>query len=256
LREIEDLSKICGDTLRRTKMQQEQTLSFGPFRVETSSQRLYRGAQVVKITAKAYGVLLQLLIHPGRVVTKDELFTAVWPGVVVSDAALTVVIGELRRALRDKGTKPRYLEAVYGQGYRFLPTVTTPPVSSSKFLVSGSSPPSTLVGRETELTHLQAWLDKALTGQRQIIFVTGEAGIGKTTVVEAFLSGIGQGGAGKAKGKRQKSKGKNRNPSTEHPTPSPWSVAGLGAVHRTVRRGGSVSPHPRSAGAALSRSGR
>jgi DNA-binding winged helix-turn-helix (wHTH) protein len=169
-------------------MEPEQILSFGPFRVDTSSQRLYRGTQIVKLTAKAFGVLLQLLTHPGRVVTKDELFTAVWPGVVVSDAALTVVIGELRRALRDKGTKPRYIEAVYGQGYRFIaPLVATPPVPGSRFQVSSFSPLPPVVGREAELAQLQGWFAKALDGHRQLVFVTGEAGIGKTTLVDALL---------------------------------------------------------------------
>ena len=43
------------------------------------------------------------------------------------------------------------------------------------------------MGREAELAQLHGWLDKALSGERQIVFVTGEPGIGKTTVVEAFL---------------------------------------------------------------------
>jgi predicted ATPase len=43
------------------------------------------------------------------------------------------------------------------------------------------------VGRETELARLYGWLEKARNGERQIVFVTGEPGIGKTTVVEALL---------------------------------------------------------------------
>lgn len=53
-----------------------------------------------------------------------------------------------------------------------------------------------LVGREAELAQLHKWLDKALNGKRQIIFVTGEPGIGKTALVEAFLLGIGGWGLG------------------------------------------------------------
>jgi len=48
-----------------------------------------------------------------------------------------------------------------------------------------------LVGREAELTQLHAWLDKALNGERQIVFVTGEPGIGKTALIEAFLQSLG-----------------------------------------------------------------
>jgi Cdc6-like AAA superfamily ATPase len=47
-----------------------------------------------------------------------------------------------------------------------------------------------LVGREAELAQLRRWLEKALQGERQVVFVTGEPGIGKTTVVEAFLLGV------------------------------------------------------------------
>jgi len=46
------------------------------------------------------------------------------------------------------------------------------------------------VGRETELAQLHQWLDKALQGERQVVFVTGEPGIGKTTLVDAFLQSL------------------------------------------------------------------
>jgi len=48
-----------------------------------------------------------------------------------------------------------------------------------------------LVGRDTELARLHALLEKTLRGERQLVFVTGEAGIGKTALVDAFLSEIG-----------------------------------------------------------------
>jgi predicted ATPase len=47
-----------------------------------------------------------------------------------------------------------------------------------------------LVGREREIQRLWGWLRQALGGTRQVVFVTGEAGIGKTTVVDAFVSGV------------------------------------------------------------------
>jgi predicted ATPase len=47
-----------------------------------------------------------------------------------------------------------------------------------------------LVGRERELAQLHSWFDKALSGERQLVFVTGEAGIGKTTLVDAFLQSL------------------------------------------------------------------
>jgi hypothetical protein len=177
-------------------------------------------------------------------VTKETLFQTVWFDTVVSDDALTSCIQELRSALRDNSKQPRYIETVHRRGYRFLPAVTTRPVVSSQFSIvsTGKAPlqnpqlatghwqlTTKLVGRETELRQLHDWLDKALGGERQLVFVSGEPGIGKTTLVEAFLAGIGQRGPGnggrenqKAKAKTQKSKVKNPAPSTQHRAPGMW----------------------------------
>lgn len=110
-------------------------------------------------------------------------------------------IQEIRKALGDEADQPRYIETVPRRGYRFIAPVAAfaAPVSSSKFQVQSSSPhPSpntqppapTLVGRDAELAQLHDWLEKAWQGQRQIVFATGEPGIGKTSLVEAFLAQI------------------------------------------------------------------
>jgi DNA-binding winged helix-turn-helix (wHTH) protein len=97
---------------------------------------LWRGKQEVSLTGKASAVLRYLVERAGQLVTKDELFAAVWPQTVVSDAALASCIQELRQALRDDAKKPRYIETVHRRGYRFLPIVTTTSlVPSSKFQV-------------------------------------------------------------------------------------------------------------------------
>jgi len=152
--------------------------------------------------------------HAGQLVTKDALFAAVWPETIVSETALTNCIGELRRALQDEPRQPRFIETVHRRGYRFLLTVTTPPVQSLKFQVQSSTPllavssppeaapfsqlgtlnlkPETLlVGRDVELTQLHALFAKALNGERQMVFVTGEAGIGKTALVDTFVQSLG-----------------------------------------------------------------
>lgn len=207
-------------------MQADRLLACGSYRWDPQTGQLWRGKQEVSLTGKASAVLRYLVERAGQLVTKEELFAAVWPQTVVSDAALSSCIQELRHALRDDAKKPRYIETVHRRGYRFLPTVTTHPVQGSTFKVPGSqsaipNPHSAinLVGREAEPAQLHGWLAKALSGERQSVFVTGEPGIGKTSVVEAFLSGIGQRGPGneeqrrqKAKIKGQKVKGKNTNP--------------------------------------------
>jgi hypothetical protein len=54
-----------------------------------------------------------------------------------------------------------------------------------------TSPASTIVGREAELAQLQRWLEQARSGTQQLVFVTGEPGLGKTAVVSAFLARVG-----------------------------------------------------------------
>jgi DNA-binding winged helix-turn-helix (wHTH) protein len=120
-------------------MQADQQLTFAHYRLDLPNAQLWRGNRSIPLTSKAFAVLHYLLEHAGQLVTKAELFDALWPDTVVSDGALTFCIVELRKALGDNAKAPRFIETVHGRGYRFLPAVTTTPqVSSSKFQVSSS----------------------------------------------------------------------------------------------------------------------
>ena len=99
-------------------------LAFGSFQILRADERLVGPQGPVKLGHKAYRVLLMLAEREGRLLTKDELFDSVWDGIIVSESALTSVIKELRRALGDSSNEPRYIESVYGRGYRLLPPVT------------------------------------------------------------------------------------------------------------------------------------
>ena len=122
-------------------MQPEQLLRFGPYRLTPRTGQLWQGKQEVKVTPKATAVLRSLLERPGQVVTKEELLAAAWPDAVVSDAALTTCIQELRQALHDPARKPRYIETMHRRGYRFIATVTAAPVPPSTFKVQRSQSP-------------------------------------------------------------------------------------------------------------------
>jgi predicted ATPase len=124
----------------------------------------------------------------------------VWQAAIVSDAALSSCIRDLRKALGDSSGAPRYIQTVHRRGFRFIgpvpdPTAVASPVgppapageSPARFSPSAAAP---LVGRKAELTRLHARLAKALAGRRQVVFVTGEAGIGKTALVETFLAQV------------------------------------------------------------------
>ncbi len=98
---------------------------FGDFAVDREDERLIGPDGPVKIGNKAFQVLAQLIDHQGKLLTKDALFSSVWDGTVVSESSLTSVIKELRRALGDDPREPRYIESVYGRGYRLIPAIET-----------------------------------------------------------------------------------------------------------------------------------
>src|SRR5881409_456845 len=101
-------------------MSKMESVRFGPSRLDSAEERVWRGEQVVRLTAKTFSVLRYLAEHSGRLVTKEELFKALWPATAVSDAALTRCIRELREALSDDPREPHYVETVHRRGFRFI----------------------------------------------------------------------------------------------------------------------------------------
>jgi DNA-binding winged helix-turn-helix (wHTH) protein/predicted ATPase len=167
---------------------------FGPFRLDVRNERLWRGADDLVLRPKTFGVLSHLVRHAGDLVSRDELLEAVWPGVAVSEAVLTVCIGEIRQALGDEPQAARYVETLHRRGYRFIATVTRPgPEAPRATAPRPSAPPApaSLVGRGTELAQLERCLEAVRGGTRRVVFVTGEAGIGKTSLIDRLLDRAG-----------------------------------------------------------------
>jgi DNA-binding winged helix-turn-helix (wHTH) protein len=179
---------------------------FAPFRLDPTNACLWCRAQALTLTPKAFAVLHHLVEHAGQLVTKAALLDAVWPNTAVSEAVLKVCIGEIRKALGDMARAPQFIATVYRRGYRFIAPVTVADHAEVEPLAGSPSPagpaisaPTSLltprhavplVGRQTELARLHHWLEEARHGKRQVVFVTGEAGIGKTAVVETFLAQV------------------------------------------------------------------
>lgn len=115
----------------------QDCLAFGDFAIDRADERLIGPQGPVRLGNKAYRVLLLLAEQEGKLLTKDALFSSVWDGTVVSESALTSVIKELRRALGDESRTPRYIESVYGRGYRLLPDV-----SHGEGAIAGAKPDS------------------------------------------------------------------------------------------------------------------
>jgi DNA-binding winged helix-turn-helix (wHTH) protein/tetratricopeptide (TPR) repeat protein len=100
---------------------------FGEFRLETSERRLTREGKVVRLSPKAHDVLMVLLRHAGRLVTKDALLSQVWPDAVVEEGILTVHISALRKAIGDDKRSSVCIETVSRSGYRFVAPVSREP---------------------------------------------------------------------------------------------------------------------------------
>src|SRR5262245_20027040 len=97
---------------------------FGPFLLDEANQRLIRDQRAMALPPKSFAVLAHLLSRAGRLVTKEELLNAVWPGVHVGDAVLKTSIREIRKALADPARSPVFIETVHRRGYRFIASVT------------------------------------------------------------------------------------------------------------------------------------
>src|ERR1700678_58653 len=161
---------------------------FSPFRLDTANQCLWRCGDTgqearILLTPKAFAVLEHLVEHAGRLVTHDEMLQAVWPDTVVEPQAVKKHVLAVRTALGDCPKNSLFIETMNRRGYRFIAPVSEIVASSP-----GSVGPaqSTLIGRGGALDVLGETWKRALRGERQIVFITGEPGIGKTALADAF----------------------------------------------------------------------
>ncbi len=115
-----------------------QQLRFPPFRLDIANNLLWREEYQIPLRPKALAVLRVLVEKAGHVVAREELFHSVWGGTVVSDNVLKVCISEIREALGDASAKPRFIETLPKQGYRFIAPLSSaqPVVSSQHSIVS------------------------------------------------------------------------------------------------------------------------
>lgn len=86
--------------------------------------RIQRGNEVVQVEPRVMAVLLCLVRRPGEVLSREQIFEAVWPDVVVGEEALTRTISELRRHFGDDARSPRVIETIRKGGYRLVAPVS------------------------------------------------------------------------------------------------------------------------------------
>ncbi len=158
-------------------------VSFGPFRLDLHAQVLMLGSQPLPLRPKTWEVLCRLVERPGQLWTKDELLARVWPDTVVTEGTLTQSIRELRAVLGDDPKRPHIIATVHRRGYRFVADLADVAVARPAPPPADSVP---FVGRDAELGRLREAWAQADRGRRRCVFVAGEAGIGKSALLDAL----------------------------------------------------------------------
>lgn len=190
---------------------------FGDFQLDEANARLTRGGRPVDLAPKAFELLCALARSPGQLLTKDALLDTVWGHRHFSESVLKTTISQLRVALEDDARAPRYVETASRRGYRFIAPLEAPatampagPARSPPLATAASRaqaephastvPRPDLVGRGGPLAVLEECLRAAASGRGQVVFVAGEPGIGKSTLIDRFLQGLPPGSPARAIG--------------------------------------------------------
>src|SRR5262245_25752891 len=202
---------------------------FGELELDESLLELRRAGVVLPIEPKPLRLLLYLIENRARVLPKQELFRAIWPGVVVSDTALSSALKDVRRALGDDGAQQRWIRTQRGRGYRWVGAVSVVEIGADAAASSAGAVPSAaqpgadalldvwdwasrlpFVGRVEELKRLERAWEHARQGIGGVVLIEGEAGIGKTRLL-AQLGALAHGSGGRVLAGRCFS-GENRAP--------------------------------------------
>jgi adenylate cyclase len=115
-----------------------QTLRFGAFTLDRGRASLTGPSGDLPLRPKAYDVLLYLVDHRDRVVSKDELMEAVWPNVFVTENSLVQCVSDIRAALGEEG--PSILKTVARRGYMFAAPVTVPVAATAEPPAAAADP--------------------------------------------------------------------------------------------------------------------
>lgn len=178
---------------------------FGAFRMDCGQRLVMHRGQRVPLRGKAFDLLELLVRRDGQLVDKAALLAGLWPGVAVHENNIAVTVRSLRKALQQCDPALNWIETVPGRGYRFAAGVlplasmgaaavarcesTAPPsrllAAAERDAEAASSEP--FVAREAELERLDALWAAARGGHGQVVFVSGEPGIGKTALLRRFM---------------------------------------------------------------------
>ncbi len=177
-----------------------EILRFGAFALDAANALLTRGAERIELTPKAFAVLCHLAQRPGQLVTKDDLLDAVWGHRFVSESVLKTAVNTIRSALDDDAREPRFVETVPRRGYRFVaaasaasvaaPAAVTAPMPLPPPASAADEDGGAWIAREPALARLLDWAAQARGGARVLGLVGGEAGIGKSMLIDRFCAAV------------------------------------------------------------------
>jgi DNA-binding winged helix-turn-helix (wHTH) protein len=161
--------------------------TFGPFSLDTERRRLSRGGEAVRVTPKAFDTLLTLVAHAERVIEKDELMAAVWPGIYVEEDTLAQNISTLRRALGDATESPEYIATLPRRGYRFVAPVVLSQETAGRTAsapITGAMP---LASPHYVRRPADDAVEDALLRGDSVVLIKGARQIGKTSLLARGL---------------------------------------------------------------------
>lgn len=160
---------------------------FESFRLDMSKECLWRGSAQIALPPKPFAILHYLVENPGRLITHDELLDELWPETYVQPQVLRTYMLELRKVLGDDADAPRFIQTVPKKGYCFIATVTDGAAPAAQLTGTPPAIDPAFIDRDEEMRRLWTALESAAAGQRQVVFVSGATGIGKTALMDAFL---------------------------------------------------------------------
>ncbi|RZT97790.1 AAA family ATPase [Rivibacter subsaxonicus] len=167
---------------------------FDEFDLDEANACLLCNGKAVALAPTPFNLLCELARQPGTLLTKDALLDAVWGHQFVSESVLKTAISDLRTVLVDNPREPRFIETVSRRGYRFIAVPASapaaPPVATT-VAAAGPQPSPSFIGRADAIARLQQAWDQACSGKRAVVWVAGEPGIGKTTLIEHFVASLG-----------------------------------------------------------------
>lgn len=155
-------------------------LAFGVFRIDSKAYRLLRDGDEVPLERRAFDMLVYLIEHEDRVVSKEELMAKVWAANALTDSVITNTVAKLRRALGQGRSEHGPIQTIHGRGYRFRAPVSAADSEGASEPVRSDSEP--FVGRGALMQALQPRFLHRPGGSENVVALLGEGGIGKTRV--------------------------------------------------------------------------